>query len=177
MAILRSYARLILFTAGVLVGVQVPSFVDQYFKRVSAHQKEAMSNFRGFEQTAGRHFSGDVRALLRHYEASADPVFQADAKNIEAIFTRLRRHTEELEVLGSSLVHQIFHVVFAADRDIVRETRNEFSATIPLNRSAILCGLVLGLFTAVLFESLLLGLSALALIGWRKGFRRRALDT
>jgi F0F1-type ATP synthase assembly protein I len=173
--ILRAYARLILFTAGVLVGVQVPSFVDQYFKRVSAHQLEALTNFRGYERTAADHFQGDVHALLGHYQGSADPVFRADARNIEAIFSRIGRYTEELETLNSPLVHRIVHVVLFSDREIVRETMNEYSYTVPLNQGAILCGLVLGLFAAVLFETLLLGLAGLTVLGWRGVARKSAV--
>jgi hypothetical protein len=41
------YVRLIVFAFGLLVGVQVPSFVDQYAKRVSAHSD------RGRQQLSG----------------------------------------------------------------------------------------------------------------------------
>ena len=45
---LRAYLRLVVFALGLLVGVQVPGFVDQYAKRVSAHYIEASKNFAGF---------------------------------------------------------------------------------------------------------------------------------
>jgi len=62
---LTGYLRLIVFAIGLLVGVQVPGFVDQYVKRVSAHQIEAAKNFSGFQDTANRNFGGDVEAFER----------------------------------------------------------------------------------------------------------------
>ncbi|MGY2498465.1 DUF2937 family protein, partial [Klebsiella pneumoniae] len=38
---LRSYLRLTLFAFGLLLGVQVPGFVDDYAKRVEAHRLES----------------------------------------------------------------------------------------------------------------------------------------
>lgn len=38
---LRSYLRLVLFTAGLLIGVQIPGFISDYSKRVEAHLIEA----------------------------------------------------------------------------------------------------------------------------------------
>lgn len=35
---LLSYLRLVLFAIGLLVGVQVPGFINDYAKRVEAHQ-------------------------------------------------------------------------------------------------------------------------------------------
>ena len=174
MGILRAYARLILFAAGVLIGVQVPSFVDQYFKRVSAHRLEAMANFRGFEQTAALHFQGDVLALIAHYETSPDPVFREDATTIRAIHNRIRRHSVELEHLESPLILQVVHVAFSADPEIFRDTVTEYSATVPLNQSAILCGLVAGFFAALFFELGLLGLAGMVMLGWRGLTRKSA---
>ncbi|RML78834.1 hypothetical protein APX70_05575, partial [Pseudomonas syringae pv. maculicola] len=38
---MRSYLRLVLFTTGLLFGVQVPGFISDYSKRVEAHLIEA----------------------------------------------------------------------------------------------------------------------------------------
>jgi hypothetical protein len=47
---LRSYLRLILFTLGLLVGVQVPGFIEDYAKRVDAHRLEAEQGLKGFRE-------------------------------------------------------------------------------------------------------------------------------
>ncbi|KAF1071934.1 MAG: hypothetical protein GAK45_00384 [Pseudomonas citronellolis] len=36
---LRSYIRLVLFTLGLLIGVQIPGFIKDYAVRVDAHRQ------------------------------------------------------------------------------------------------------------------------------------------
>ena len=50
----RGYLRLVLFGLGLLVGVQVPGFIDDYGKRVAAHRAESEESLTGFRETAAR---------------------------------------------------------------------------------------------------------------------------
>lgn len=72
---LRSYLRLVLFTVGLLFGVQIPGFISDYSKRVEAHLIEAQQAVKGYTATAQQFFKGDIRALIQHYRSSEDPVF------------------------------------------------------------------------------------------------------
>jgi hypothetical protein len=155
---LRDYARLIVFTAALLAGIQVPGFVDQYGKRVSAHYIEAQRSFAGFQATADQYFGGSVPALLAHHEASGDGVFIAEAKTIRSLGERLAALAAESAALTGPLIRQIAHVLFAADREILAETAREFSYTVPLTPSAILCGLSLAFAVALFVEFLLIAL-------------------
>ncbi|MGA2776783.1 MAG: DUF2937 family protein [Steroidobacteraceae bacterium] len=151
------YVRLIVFAFGLLVGVQVPSFVDQYVKRVSAHSIEVANNFRGFQETADHYFGGDVEALIAHHAASPDPVFEKEAKTIREMYDRLRSLNAELAALRGPLIMQIVHVIFRSDRDILGETRSAYTYTVPLDPSGIASGIILGAILAALIESLFLG--------------------
>ena len=66
---LLSYLRLVLFAAGLLIGVQVPGFINDYAKRVEAHLIEAQAGLSGFPEhrqsiLQGRH-AGPGRPLSR----------------------------------------------------------------------------------------------------------------
>jgi hypothetical protein len=156
-AMIAGYVRLIVFAIGLLVGVQVPSFVDQYVKRVSAHQIEVANNFKGFQETADRYFGGNVEALIAHHAASPDPVFENEAKIIREMYDRLRSLSAELAALHGPLIEQIVHVIFRSDRKILDETRSAYTYTVPLNPLGIAAGITLGACLAILIESLLLG--------------------
>lgn len=153
---LTGYLRLIVFAVGLLVGVQVPGFVDQYVKRVSAHQIEATKNFSGFQETANRNFGGDVAALIAHHAASTDAAFKDEAQNIRDLYSRLTALTAEMAALRAPLIRQILHVLFSADPDILAETRAAYTYTVPLNLQAIVCGVAIGAILAFMAESLLL---------------------
>ena len=76
---LRSYLRLTLFALCLLLGVQVPGFIDDYAKRVEAHRLESQQSLKGFQETARNFFKGDMDALVAHYRVSDDPVMRSDA--------------------------------------------------------------------------------------------------
>jgi hypothetical protein len=153
---LTGYVRLIVFAVGLLVGVQVPGFIDQYVKRVSAHQIEAANNFRGFQETANRNFGGDVAALIAHHAGSGDATFKEEADSIRDIYARLTALTAEMNALGGPLIRQILHVAFNADPAILAETRAAYSYTVPLNLAAIVCGVAIGAIMALIAELMLL---------------------
>ena len=155
MQLFKDYFRLIVFATGILIGVQVPNFIDQYAKRISAHYLEAKTNFSGYQQTADKHFGGNVEALLDHYTSSADNVFKDDAKNVRYIYFRLKDFSSELKALDTAFFKQIFHVVFYSNNEVLKETFVNYTATVPLNHEAIICGLILGLSLSLAFELLL----------------------
>jgi uncharacterized membrane-anchored protein YhcB (DUF1043 family) len=152
---LANYVRLIVFALGLLVGIQVPGFVDQYAKRVSAHQIEVARNFHGFQETANRYFNGDVQALIAHHVASTDETFKDEARSIREMYERLTVLTAELAAMRGPLVRQILHVVFRPNKEILDETWAEYSYTVPLNPAAVVCGVTIGALLAMLVEALL----------------------
>jgi hypothetical protein len=159
--VLRAYLRLVLFALGLLIGVQAPGFVDQYSKRVSAHYIEASKNFAGFQRTANLYFGGSIEALIAHHESSADAVFKDEARNVAAIYVRLKKLALELDAMSRSLLSRIFHVAFNPDKEILNETITAYSYTVPLNQEAVLCGLIAAVLLGVLVESLLIGAARL----------------
>ncbi|MBD3649377.1 MAG: DUF2937 family protein, partial [Pseudomonadales bacterium] len=52
------YFSIILASLLLLTGLQVPSFVDQYEKRVDAHLLEVTENLRGFQEIADEYYGG-----------------------------------------------------------------------------------------------------------------------
>jgi hypothetical protein len=159
--VLRAYLRLVLFALGLLAGVQVPGFVDQYAKRVSAHYLEATKGIAGFQRTADQYFGGSIDALIAHHEASSDSVFKDEARDVAAIYLRLKTLTIEFDAMNRPLLSRFMHVAFQPDKEILGETINAYSYTVPLNEEAIICGLVAGLLLALLVESVLIGLVTL----------------
>ena len=155
---LANYLRLVIFAIGLLAGVQVPGFVDQYAKRVSAHQIEATMNFRGFQETADKYFNGNVEALIAHHVGSEDAAFKDEGRTIREIYDRLRMLTAELDALRAPLIARVFHVAVRSNRDILVETGNEYAYTVPLSPSAIASGVIIGTAIALLLEGLLVGI-------------------
>lgn len=157
---LRSYLRLVIFAFGLLVGVQVPGLINDYSQRVEAHLIEARQGLKGFQETAGRFFNGDLQALVAHYRASDDPVFRSDADSIGNLLGRNQLLEAEWQALQGPWYARAWHVLAAADPQLREETLKGYGYQILLAPQAIAWGLVCALILAWAVESLLL------LVGW-----------
>ncbi|WP_145130856.1 DUF2937 family protein [Pseudomonas sp. URMO17WK12:I11] len=167
----RSYLRLLLFTFGLLAGIQVPGLVKDYSQRVEAHLFEYREALDGFRQTAERFFNGDLQALLRHYRSSDDPVFNSDANSIESLRVRNELLENEWQALQGSWAERTWHVLVQADPQLRKETLNGYSYQILLVPEAVGWGVGAGFLLAFVIESLLLGMGWLII-----GGRRRAVE-
>jgi hypothetical protein len=155
---LRSYLRLVLFTAGLLIGVQVPGFISDYSKRVEAHLIEAQQGMKGYNDTALRFFNGDVQALIQHYRSSEDPVFRTDATNVSNLISRAQVLEQEWQALQGPWYMRAFHVLTSADPDIRKETWNGYTWQVLLSPEVIGWGLMGALLFSLVIESLVLGI-------------------
>jgi hypothetical protein len=104
LSLLKTYSRLLIFAGGLLLGIQVPNFVDQYERRIDAHYLEVNANISGFQSTADLLFSGDMEALIAYYADSNDLVFESDAQSIRSIVDRYDRISNEREVLSGNIL-------------------------------------------------------------------------
>ncbi|WP_339493628.1 DUF2937 family protein [Pseudomonas sp. RA_105y_Pfl2_P56] len=138
---LLSYLRLVLFAAGLLIGVQVPGFINDYAKRVEAHLIEAQTGLRGFQGTAEQLFKGDLQALVAHYRASDDPVFRSDADSLSTLLNRQLALDKQFQAMQGPWYIRFLQVVLAADPDIRKETWNGYSYQILLTPQAMIWGM------------------------------------
>ncbi|NBB58649.1 DUF2937 family protein [Pseudomonas sp. ODNR1LW] len=138
---LLSYLRLVLFAAGLLIGVQVPGFINDYAKRVEAHLIEAQAGLSGFQNTANQFFKGDMQALVAHYRASEDPIFRSDADSLGNLLTRQVALDKQFQAMQGPWYIRFLQVVLAADADIRKETWNGYSYQILLTPEAMVWGM------------------------------------
>lgn len=168
MSIFRHYITLIVFAAGLLAGIQLPNFVDQYQKRVDAHFVEAKEDLSGFQKIADLFHHGDIRELIEKHEKSRDPTFRAEALPIKKIYQRKLRFEREIKAMHTSFVGKVVHILTAGDMAIINETYNNYSANLPLNTSAIASGLLTAVILCVMFE-----ITVAVYGGMRRAVRRR----
>lgn len=155
MNIIREYLRLAVFAMGLLLGVQIPAFIDQYQKRVDAHLLEARQNLAGFKQTAERYFEGDMTALIHHYRNSPDAVFQQDAKNVQLIYERTILLQNQWDNLNRGVIERAYYVARHYNPQIFQETVSQYSYTVPLKPIALGWGICIALLFAAVFDMLI----------------------
>ncbi|MBG0839070.1 DUF2937 family protein [Ectopseudomonas toyotomiensis] len=160
---LRSYLRLTLFAFGLLLGVQVPGFVDDYAKRVEAHRLESQQSLKGFQETARNFFKGDMDALVAHYRVSDDPVMRSDAKSVGHLVQRSALLEREWQAMQGPWYAQAWHLATGADHELFEETLQAYRYQVLFTPDAILWGVISALLLASMAEVLVV------LCGWMFG--------
>jgi len=157
LSLLKIYSRLFIFAGGLLLGIQVPNFVDQYERRIDAHYLEVSANISGFQSTADLLFSGDIQALITYYADSSDLVFESDAQSIRSIVDRYNRISSEREALSGNIFTAVVHVILFADDEFIDETFEQYGYTVPLNMLAVEWGLAIALLLTITIDLGLFG--------------------
>ena len=157
LSLLKTYSRLLIFAGGLLLGIQVPNFVDQYERRIDAHYLEVNANISGFQSTADLLFSGDMEALIAYYADSNDLVFESDAQSIRSIVARYNRISNEREAMSGNILTAAMHVILYADDEFIGETFEQYGYTIPLNMLAVEWGLAIALLLTITIDLGLFG--------------------
>ena len=153
----KTYSRLFIFACGLLLGIQVPNFVDQYERRIDAHYLEVSANISGFKSTADLLFSGDMEALITYYAKSNDLVFESDAQSIRGIVDRYNRISNEQQALSRNILAAAMHVLLYADDEFLDETFEQYGYTVPLNMLAVEWGLAIALLLTIAIDLGLFG--------------------
>ena len=150
-----SYLRLVLFSLGLLIGVQVPGFINDYANRVEAHLIEAQTGLEGFQNTASQFFKGDLQALVEHYRASDDPVFRSDANSLSTLLERQRLLDNQFQAMQGPWYQRALQVAYAADPAIREETFKAYTYQVLLSPTAIGWALAGALLFSFVIEGLL----------------------
>jgi hypothetical protein len=160
---LYRYLLILIACAAVLGGVQVPSFLDQYAKRVDAHLAEVRVALAGYQQIADRQTGGSLEALIARHRASSDTVFKAEAAPLQTLYDRYRRFAAEQAGLQGDWLARLRYVLLHPDRELLEETRRQYTPALTLDRSALSAGTLaalLALSIVELFAALLRALFA-----------------
>ena len=143
MSFLYRYLLIFIACVALLLGIQIPTFVDQFEKRLDAHLQEVQTNLKGYQEIADRDFNGSMEALIRRHKESTDMVFRDEAAPIETMYLRYLHFNDQHSALQTSLPGKVLYLIQHGDRDLIRETYASYSFAIPLDSTAIYCGFAL----------------------------------
>lgn len=170
------YLRLSLFIAGMLVGLQLPGFVDQYGKSLEAHYLEAGLNLGEFQDDADKFFSGSLEQLIQHYLNSNDPVFVAGGESVQAISERHDLLGHALKIFQENVYSPYLQAFIQPASEpqlaeIQQEVWSNFTHNIMLDGTALGIGVFCGIITMLLFSILCKLFLACGLL-FKKGHRQ-----
>ena len=79
MGTLYRYFLIIAACGSLLLGIQIPNFVNQYEMRLDAHLSEVKNNLQGYQDIADRLYDGSITTLISKHEQSDDQTFKQEA--------------------------------------------------------------------------------------------------
>ena len=156
MKVLYRYFLILIACTAILFGVQIPNFVDQYEKRLDAHFLEVQNNLRGYQEIADRHCGGSMEVLIQRHEESEDRAVKEETEPIRNMYERYLRFQGERGSLETGLAGRVIFIVAHGDNALINETCQNYSFTIPLNRSAVVSGCICAAVVLVVVELLLM---------------------
>lgn len=146
------YLRLSLFVGGALIGVQVPSFVEQYGQRLESHLLESRTSLEGFQLDADKYFDGNIENLVQHYAKNADPVINDGADSIADLNARSIFLQRSWAVFNAGFQQRYWHAFVSPVTTIRAETWAGFDFALRLDASAITWALSFGFIFSALVE-------------------------
>ena len=167
MRLMHSYSLKLVFAVTLLLGIQMPGFLQQYEHRVDAHYQEAKRQLNQYQSLADLYFSGDLQVLIRQHKKSEILLFRAEAQIIETLLNRLNYLQAKKNALQGPLISRLYFLVTQINRPLLLETRKNYSAQITLSQNAITFGVLAALLCTLfmdLFFSILRYLCRLVLI-------------
>lgn len=159
-ALLQRYCLKLVFALTLLLGLQIPNFLQQYEIRLDGHYIEAKNHLLEYQMIADRHFASDLQALITKHKNSDEKSFQDEAVVIGNLFNRFNYLQAQKNRLNAPLVERLLFLAGQLNTPLFTETQNSYNAEIVLNKNAISVGLVFALLSSLLLE-LLFFMSAL----------------
>ncbi|TEW54402.1 DUF2937 family protein [Psychromonas sp. RZ22] len=155
LSVIKRYSLQIVFTLSLLLGLQLPNFLQQYELRLQGHFAEAQLQLSQFQSLADVYFSGDLQALINKHKSSQIALFRDEATVIENSYLRVQYLQQKIDNLNKPIWYRLAALTQSFKQPIFKESWNNYKANIILNQQAIIVGLTVAVALMLLLEILL----------------------
>ena len=137
----------VLFTITVILGMQLPAFINAYVQRLSGHLNEANIQLSKFEEIAKFQYQGDLEKLVSAYLKNSDFSIQQTGKMISELMNRTEYFQAHMNALHSGeYIERVKYFLFNFDPSLARDTLNYFELSLPLTFEAVITGIGIAVF-------------------------------
>ena len=152
LALFRRYSLKLVFALTLLLGLQIPNFLQQYETRLDGHYIEATNQLAAYQKLADRYFAGDLQALIKTHKNNAKKLFQDEAAVVENLVNRFNYLEGQKNALNARLTKRLLFLAGQLNSPLFNETQVNYQAEIVLNKNAISVGLAFALIASLLLE-------------------------
>lgn len=147
-----NYLKIAIVLVGVLVGIQVPAFIDQYGKNLNSRLSESRNSISEFQDDADKYFDGDLNKLIAHYEGKKDPVIVSGGESIGALLSRNQNLLKAQAKYSESTYSAYTHVFIDPVKEIRADVWQNYTYSVVFNQAAIIAAVASGLGGLMFFE-------------------------
>jgi hypothetical protein len=155
-SLLQRYSLKITFALTLLIGLQLPHFLNLYETRLDAHYLESKGQLKQYQKLADFLFEGDLNALVDKHKNSDIALFKAETKIIEALVNRTNFLYLQKVRLQGSVFERFYFLLTQINQPLFVETKKNYKANIVLNKESITVGLIVATLATLLLELLFL---------------------
>lgn len=155
-SIIKRYSLQIVFTLSLLLGLQLPNFLQQYEIRLQGHFDEAKLQLEQFQSLADVYFAGDLQALITKHKHSEISLFRDEATVIEDSYLRVQFLQQKIDNIHKPIWLRLTALTQAIQQPIFNETWQNYQANIVLNQQAILVGVSVAVLLMLSLELMLI---------------------
>jgi hypothetical protein len=119
---LHRYLVVIVAGISLLLGIQVPNFVDQYAKRLDAHLLEVMQNIHPYQVITDKYYSGNIEHLIEFHKKNTIKTFREEGAAIERMYKRKLTFENDQAAFTTHLPWKVAHILFNGDGELLHET-------------------------------------------------------
>ncbi|WP_022940227.1 DUF2937 family protein [Psychromonas hadalis] len=153
--LLQRYSLMLIFASSLLIGLQLPSFLQQYESRLDARYLESSEQLLKYQTLADLFFEGSLNKLLDKHKQSDVALFKAEADILEALIERVDFLTAQKYSLNGNLLSRLVFLITQVNQPLFTETQLNYQANIELSKDAMFAGLLLALISTLFLELLL----------------------
>ena len=115
--------------------------------------KDALLQYNEYQKIARLVPGRTIEDLIEKHNTSDDSTFRAEAEPLKKTLQRKELFEKEMIALKGSFWTQAIHILTSADKEILTDTYNSYTANLPLNTNAAICGLIFGLVASLILEA------------------------
>ena len=156
MQLIQRYSLKLIFAFTLLLGLQLPNFLQQYEHRLDAHFLEVQSQLQQYQDLADLYFSGNLQALITKHKHSDVLLFRKEALIIAKLANRFDLLQDKKRALQGALPARLYFLVGEINHPLFLETKKNYNAEVVLSQDSIILGLCCALFSTLFFEGLFL---------------------
>jgi hypothetical protein len=174
LSVIKRYSLQLVFTLSLLLGLQLPNFLQQYELRLQGHFAEAKQQLAQYQLLAEQYFSGDLQKLVSHHQSSTENVFRDEALLIDNSRKRVQYLQHQIDNLSQPIWYRLGLLSQQVKQPIFQEAWQGYQANIVLNQQAIIVGVSVAVLIMLILELTLFILQRLigGLFKGRQGHKR-----